>query len=52
MQIKFENVSLFVNDKIKNECFYFADVSNINSFVSLNNCFIFPGFVDVYIRKL
>ena len=50
MQIKFEDVSLFVNNKIKNEYFYFADVSNIDFSVSLNNCFIFPGFVDVHVH--
>ena len=50
MQVKFENSSVFKNGKLQNECFYFADVSGINSSISLNNCFIFPGFVDVHVH--
>lgn len=50
MQIKFENASLFKDGKIKNECFYFADVSGADSSVIYNNCFVFPGFIDVHVH--
>ncbi len=50
MQVKFENASIFKNGNFQNECFYFSDVSGSGCSVTLNNCFIFPGFIDVHVH--
>ena len=52
MQLSFENSAVFISDKIIKKDFHSVDISGINvsKIATLNNCFIFPGFIDVHVH--
>lgn len=52
MQLSLKNSSIFINDKMVTKDFLSFDISGINvSYLNtLNNCFVFPGFIDVHVH--